>query len=177
MLGLAQPFMSQADDLFRMTWRATVYTTGANGQVTAKSFTEKDFLKKVASDNGLEAKKLAFVYRPNKHDTAVVMAANGAFVADVIQMQYNFTDISNTTQTKIVRQAFLNDEAHTSAIGSAFGTESVKRDADGNVLNDNFHGTFQYSIPEENSVYSGSFSTGARVKDTSGGDNPDTSAQ
>src|SRR5437879_2276790 len=90
-LGLMQPLVGSADDLFRLTWHGTVYSTDANGQLVARTASEKDFIQKVASDNGLDPKSLAFVYRPNKHDTAVVDAASGAFVADVIQMEHNFT--------------------------------------------------------------------------------------
>src|SRR4051812_2741405 len=86
-----------ADDLYRLSWRATVYTHDGNGQVIAHSLTEKDLIQKVATDNGLDPKSLAFVYRANKHDTAVVDAATGAFVADVYQMEYNFTEVSNST--------------------------------------------------------------------------------
>src|SRR5262245_54358307 len=154
-LSLAGPLAASGDDLFRMSWRGTVYTTGPNGQVVAKSFTEKDFVKQVATNNGLDPKKLVFVYRPAQRDTAVVMASNGQFVSDVIQMENNFTDVGNTNQTKVVRQTFLYDEAHESALGSAFGTENVRRDADGNILNDSFNGTFNYAIPDQNTVYTG----------------------
>src|SRR3989442_130993 len=85
-VGLSQPLLSQADDLFRMSWHGTVYTTGANGQVVARGFSERDFVQRVAADNGLDPRTLVFVYRPDKHDTAVVQASNGQFVADVIQM-------------------------------------------------------------------------------------------
>lgn len=167
--GLLQPLISTADDLFRLSWRGTVYTTGANGQVSARSMSERDFVNRVASDNGLDPRTLVFVYRADKHDTAVVFAATGGFVADVIQMEYQFTEVSNTTQTKKVRQAFLFDESHNGALGSAFGTETAKRDTNGNLISLSFKGTFQYSIPENSAVYSGTFSTSGRVKDVSGG--------
>jgi hypothetical protein len=163
-----QPLLGNADDLYRLTWRGSVYTTDASGQLVTRLATEKDFIQKVANDNGLDPKSLAFVYRPNKHDTAVVDAATGAFIADVIQMEHNFTEVSNSGQTKTVRQAFLFDEAHDSALGSAFGTETARRDANGNLLSYTFRGTYQYSIPETGAVYSGTFSTGRRVNDTSG---------
>jgi hypothetical protein len=104
-----------------------------------------------------------------KHDTAVVRAADGAFVADVIQMEYSFTDVSNTNQTRTVRQAFLFDEAHNGAVGSAFGTETARRDPNGNLTGYTFRGTFQYAFPESGEVYSGTFTTGARVRDLTGG--------
>jgi hypothetical protein len=151
-LGLIQPLVSNADDWFRLSWRGTVYTTGANGQVVSKSFSEKDFIQNVATANGLDAKTLAFVYRPGKHDTVVVNVATGTFVADVIQMENLFQQVSNAGQTKIVRQAFLFDEQR-GQIGSAFGTETAKYDTSGAFISDSFHGTFQYSIAD-NDPYS-----------------------
>jgi hypothetical protein len=165
-IGLFQPALLKAEDLFRMSWHGTAYTTSSSGQVTAKPFSERDFIQKVATDNGMDTRDLAFVYRPRSHDTVVVRISDGWW-ADVIQMEYNFTEVSNSTQTKLIRQAFLyNDEQGSTPIGSAFGMETAKYNSDGALLSDSFHGTFQYSI--NGVVYSGSFSTGARVKDNSG---------
>lgn len=166
---LVTQLCAQADDLFQMTWRGTAYTTGSRGQIVAQPFSEQTFVKKVAIDNGLDPRGLVFVYRPLKHDTAVVRRSDGAFISDVIQMEYSYTDISNTNQTATVRQAFLFDENHSSAIGSAFGSERATRNKNGDLVGFNFHGSFQYSLPDQNTVYSGSFNTGARVRDTSGG--------
>src|SRR5258708_31015150 len=106
-LVLIQPLASHADDLFRLSWRGTVYTNGPSGQVMSRSFSEKDYVQQVAADNGLDPKALVFVYRPNQHDTAVVRLADGAFVSDVFQMEINFTEVGNTNQSKLVRLAFL----------------------------------------------------------------------
>src|SRR5262245_53241112 len=125
MIGLIGPVVSNADDLFRMSWKGTVYTTSGTTKVAARKITEKDFVNKVAADNGIDPRQLVFVYRPDKHDTAVVMLTNGEFVADVIQMEYSFTEASNANQTQTVRQAFLFDENHESALGSSFGTERL----------------------------------------------------
>jgi hypothetical protein len=165
-IGLLQPFLVKADDFFKMSWHGTAYTTSDSGQVVARPFSEKDFIQKVASDNSIDPKALAFVYRPQHHDTVVVRIPDGWW-ADVIQMEYSFTEVSNSTQTKLVRQSFLyNDETGSTPIGSAFGMETAKYNSDGSLISDSFHGTFQYSI--DGVVYSGSFSTGARVKDNSG---------
>jgi hypothetical protein len=165
-IGLLQPFLVKADDLFKMSWHGTSYTTSDGGQVVARPFSEKDFIQKVANDNGIDPKTLAFVYRPRNHDT-VVVRINDGWWADVIQMEYSFTEVSNSNQTKLVRQSFLyNDEQGSTPIGSAFGIETAKYNSDGMLMSDSFHGTFQYSI--DGVVYSGSFSTGARVKDNSG---------
>jgi len=53
----------------------------------AVQFTEQDFVNKVAQDNGLDPSTLVFVYRPDRRDTVVVRASNGAFIADVIQLE------------------------------------------------------------------------------------------
>jgi hypothetical protein len=157
----------RADDLFKLTWHGKAYTSGPGG-VVVRPFTEKDFIAKVAQDNGLDPATLVFVYRADKHDTAVVRISDGAFVADVIQMEYNFTEATNSAGTQTVRQAVLYDEEHYPiALGSAFGTEKVKRDASGNITGYSFRGTFQYSIPETDTVYSGTFAAGKRVNDTS----------
>lgn len=161
-----QPSLLSATDMFRMSWHGTAYTTSESGQVTAKPFSEKDFIQRVATDNGIDSRQLVFVYRPANHDTVVVRISDGWW-ADVIQMEYNFTEVKNSTQTKLVRQAFLyNDEQGSTPLGSAFGMETAKYNSDGALVSDSFHGTFNYSI--DGIVYSGTFSTGARVKDNSG---------
>jgi hypothetical protein len=166
-LAFAPAFLSQADELWKLSWRGTVYTNGSAGQIVARSFTEKDFINAAAVDNSLDPKSLAFVYRPLKHDTAIVSVLDGHFVADVIQMENNFTEVPNPTQTQIIRQAFLYDEAHglNSPLGSAFGTETIKRDLNGNFTSYRFKGTMQYHI--DSALYSGTFSTGSKIKDTS----------
>src|SRR6185369_6978686 len=103
---------SRADDLFQIFWHGTYYKNDATGHIIAINFSEREFVNKVAADNHLDPNDLVFVYRPNRHDTAVVFASNGAFVADVIQMEYNYTDVVNPTGKVIVRHALLYDEAH-----------------------------------------------------------------
>ncbi len=157
------------DDLFQLAWRGTVYSTGSNGQIQVRHFSEQDFVNKAAQDNGIDPKLLVFVYRPTKHDTAVVWKANGGFVADVIQMEYDFTEVSNSSQTLTIRQAFLVVEGPNESnitIGSAFGKETTKYDTSGSILADNFRGQFQYA--KDGAVYSGNFSTSKRISDTSG---------
>src|SRR5947209_16565375 len=92
---LLQPLASKADVLYQMAWRGHYYVLGSNGDVVRVDFSEQDLINVVAKNNGLDPGSLFFVYRPNKHDTAVVRS-NGAFVADVIQMEYTYTDISST---------------------------------------------------------------------------------
>jgi hypothetical protein len=155
--------------LFQLFWRGTYYTKNDTGHIVAVSFTEQDFVNKVAQDNGLDASTLVFVYRPDKRDTVVVRASDGAFIADVIQMEYTFTDVVNPTGAVIVRHALLFDEYHQSALGSFFGLEMTTRDASGKLLTDSLSGTVFYSKPDVGIVYGGHLATGQRVVDRTGG--------
>lgn len=165
--GLMQPLLGHADDLFRLYWRGTYYTTNSSGHIIAVSFTEQDFVNKVAQDNGLDPSGLIFVYRPDRRDT-VVVRSNGAFVADVIQMEYTYTDVNNPSGTVTVRQALLFDENHQTALGSWMGLELRTLNSSGGLANDVLTGWMQYSIPEQNAVYGGQAYTGSRVVDQSG---------
>jgi hypothetical protein len=161
---LLQPLASKADVLYQMAWRGHYYARGSNGDVVRFDFSEQDLINVVARNNNLNAANLRFVYRPNKHDTAVVQL-NGAFVADVIQMEYTYTDISSTDGTHTVRQAFLYDESHSTSLGSAAGTERLSRDNNGNITSYSFTGSFQYSKPNISTVYTGNFYTMGRIID------------
>jgi len=162
---LTAGMMSQADDLFQLFWRGTYYTKNDTGHIVAVSFTEQDFVNKVAQDNGLDPSTLVFVYRADKRDTAVVRVSDGAFIADVIQMEYTFTDVVNPTGAVIVRHALLFDEYHQAALGSFFGIELATRDSSGALLNDSLSGTVIYSKPDIGVVYGGRIFTGQRIVD------------
>jgi len=164
--------MAQAPyDEYILTWSGTGYTTNKDGKITAITVSGKDFVDRIAADNALDPALLVFVYRAEKRDTAVVYRSNGVFVADVYQMEYTYTDVTNPTDTTTYRQAFLNDEYHTNATGSTFGIETKTVNKEGNLTSYLYHGTFQYSMPgpptpldpEVYTVWSGSFVTGARV--------------
>ena len=165
-IGIASCVTTQAQEQtnqFLMNWHATGYTTNARGQIIATNINQQTLINKVAYDNGLDPKDLVFVYRVEKRDTAVVWKSNGVFVSDVYQMEYTYQDITNSAGTTDFIQSLLNDEYHTNAIGSTFGVETRSYDRDGYIRTYNYHGTFQCSFPEDNVVFSGSFSTGGRV--------------
>lgn len=165
---LTMQLTSKADDLFQLFWRGTYYTTNSTGHIIAVPFTEQDFVNKIALDNGLDPATLVFVYRPDRRDTVVVRASTGAFIADVIQMEYTFTDVVNPTGAVVVRHALLFDEYHQAALGSFFGLELISRDANGALLNDTLNGTVLYSKPDVGIVYGAQIWTGQRIVDKTG---------
>ena len=166
MLGIGSCVAAQAQEQtnqFLMNWHATGYTTNSRGQIIATNLTQQTLINKVADDNGLNPKDLVFIYRVEKRDTAVAFKTNGVFVADVYQMEYTYQDVTNEAGTADFIQSLLNDEYHTNAIGSTFGVEDRTYNRQGYLSSYSYHGTFQCSFPENNVVFSGSFSTGPRV--------------
>lgn len=165
--GLTQPNLSHARDLYVLSWKGTRYVTNNSGKVVAQHYSEKDIIAKCASDNGItDLKSLAYVYVANELDTEVVFVATGQTVCEVFQLENSFTAVPSADGSQTVRQAFIFNEAHEQALGSAFGVEHARRDANGNLVSYNYKGTFQFSIPEDAAVYSGTFTTGKRLKDT-----------
>ena len=148
---------------FLMTWNATGYTTNAHGNLIATNLTQQKLINKVAFDNGINPSECAFVYRVEKRDTAVVYKATGAFIADVYQMEYTFEDVTNPAGTVNFCESLLNDEYHTNAIGSTFGEEQKTYNRAGYLTGYSYHGSFHCAFPEDNVVFTGTFSTGARV--------------
>ncbi|HEU5126268.1 MAG TPA: hypothetical protein VFW05_19650 [Verrucomicrobiae bacterium] len=180
-LGLVQP-AAFANDLFLLHWRGRVYYTAANGKVASKRFTEKDVIRVIARNNGIDPRGLVLVYRPNAYDTAVVVKATGEVIADYQQIPDvtapdQKVDVTSADGVTTVRQAYLFDEMHGSfggqQIGTIFGIEKQRRDPNDNehVISEHFHGTFQFAIPEpdnpdwQQGVYRGSFVTGRRIVD------------
>ena len=166
--ALALPALSlSARDLYVLTWSGTAYSTNHAGRIIATSYTQRDIIKKCAQDNGItNLASLAFVYVANERDTEVVWAKTGGTVGEIFQLEYAFTDVAATNQTRTVRQAFIFNEAHTNALGSTFGNEFARRDTNGNLVSFVYYGNFQFSIPETGVVYYGNFITGRRLKDT-----------
>jgi len=171
-LSFIEPLVSKADDLFAISWRGTVHSATAT-----RSYTDKDVVKAIAANNGLDPKDLILVYRPNAFDTAVVNKNSGAVVSDFVQLPDIsrvgttwVTDVTINGQT--VRQAFIFDE-HDNPIGSVYGTEKQRLDANNAIISESYHGTFQLAITDDShllmqGVYSGTFATGRRIKDTTG---------
>ena len=172
-IGLTQPLLASNLDGFAISWRGTLTYTDSTGRMVRKSYTDKDAVKTIADNNGLDARDLILVYRPDAFDTAVVNKNTGVVIADYLQLP----DISHigtqwvtdaTANGQTVRQAFLFAQ-QSNPIGSIVGTEKQKRDDQDNITSESFHGTFQYAAPTDTAllmhgVYSGSFATGRHIK-------------
>jgi hypothetical protein len=166
-LSLISPVLSYGRDLYQLSWKGTKYTTGPSGRIVASRYTEKDIIAQCAADNGItDLKSLVYVYVANEQDTEVVFASTGETVCEVFQLENSFTAVPSADGSQTVRQAFIFNEAHGQALGSAFGIEKAKHNGDGQLTTFGYKGSFQFSIPEENIVYSGTFATGKRIKDT-----------
>jgi hypothetical protein len=154
----------RADELFQLFWRGTYYTTNASGHIIAISFSEQNIVSKVARDNGLNPADLVFVYRPRKQDTAVVRK-DGAFVADIVHMEYTFTDVENPNRSVTVRHALLFDNSHQDALGSFMGLELRTFNSSGGLTGDRLVGTVIYGKPELPAAFSAHVTTGPRIID------------
>src|SRR5205823_5336341 len=113
-VGLMQPLASSAQDMFAISWRGTAHYDDGTGRIVTKSYSDKDAVKVIADDNGLNPKDLILVYRPDAFDTAVVNKNTGEPVADYLQMpdiirvgSTWMTDVTSNGQT--VRQAYIFD--------------------------------------------------------------------
>src|SRR5207237_10313014 len=85
-IGLMQPLASSAQDMFAMSWRGTVHTDDGTGRGITKSYSDKDVVKVVADHNGLNAKDLILVYRPDAFDTSVSNKNTGEVYSDYVQL-------------------------------------------------------------------------------------------
>jgi hypothetical protein len=171
-IGLTQALLASNLDSFAISWRGTLTYNDGTGRMVRKSYTEKDVVNKIAENNGLDARNLILVYRPDAFDTAVVDKSTNMAISDYLQLPDIIhigtpwiTDVTGNGQT--VRQAFLFDQ-QSNPIGSIVGTEKQKRDDQDNITSESFHGTFQYASQTGSAVllpgvYSGSFSTGRRI--------------
>ena len=163
----ALPLFAQ-NHQYLLSWRGTAYSTNSAGRVVATRFSERDIIKTIAENNGItDLRDLGFVYRADKRDTAVVRLSDGSIVSDWQQIQYSYTDVTDSNGAYTAKQAFLNDEYHDQAIGSLFGLENWRRNSSGSTVSYSFRGSFQFALPETGTVYSGTFSTGRRVVDKS----------
>jgi hypothetical protein len=167
-LGLGSVITARAQDQFYLSWVAVGYTYNAKGQMVATNENAETFIKKVAADNGLNPADLAFVYRVENLDTVVAFKSNGQFVADIYQMETTYTDITNLLNTVSCIQSTLTTETNLAGdlgnIGGIFGIQEHTYNKEGTLTGFSYHGSFNYSPPGQNVVFSGSFATGARLK-------------
>jgi hypothetical protein len=156
-----------------MHWRGTVLTTNLNGRAISKPWTEKEIINLIASNfgetNKAEIRDWVLAYRFLKRDVSVIKRSTGEFIADVIQLEYNYTEFPRPDGGNDI-QVFLFQEPRNLAIGSAVGTVRLKFDVGGTITSFSFNGAFNYLDLEADAtpkwVVKGSFVTGRPLKDT-----------
>ncbi|HLP77716.1 MAG TPA: hypothetical protein VK327_12460, partial [Candidatus Paceibacterota bacterium] len=135
--GLLSTPLLHATEMFQISWKGKFYYTDPRGRVVSRSYSDKDVIRVIAQNNGLNPNDLVMVYRPNAFDTAVVVKATGQMIADYQQVPDVSepdmrTDVTSGDGTTMVRHAFLFDERHGISpgqqIGSIVGTERQVRD-------------------------------------------------
>lgn len=156
-----------ARDAYRVSWRGTAYTRNANGTITARPYSNSEIVRNFAANSGLNPASLVLVYvkdeEENVEELEISPVNNGAVTQANVFQFVGGSEVANASGTQFVRQRFIFDEAHGSAIGSLFGVERLRRNAEGTIISFSYHGRFQFSLPEENTVFVGTFSTGTRV--------------
>ena len=167
-LGIGSVMTACAQDQFYLSWNAVGYTYNAKGQLVATNENAETFIKKVAADNGLNPADLAFVYRVENLDTVVALKSTGQFVADIYQMETTYTDITNLANTVSYIQSMLTTETNLAGdlgnIGGIFGVQEHIYNKAGDLVGFSYHGSFNYTPLGENVAFTGTFSTGARLK-------------
>lgn len=167
-LSLIQPAISNAREIYIMHWRGKSFSPGDDGHIVKRKYTEKDIIREAARDNGItDLKALAYVYVANERNTEVVWKATGQTVREIFQFEYSYTDVTNAKDTHAVKQAFIEDEYH-GQIGSIFGNEKSRRNANSKLVKYRFTGRFQFAYPDTDTIYSGVFTTGRKINDGSG---------
>jgi hypothetical protein len=155
-------------DVFRVSWRGTAYTTNQHGHVIARAYSEREIIEKYAANTGVDPRSIVVGYVHDEEEPAeeleIVDATNGASVANVFQFLGGLA-VTSVDGTRTQRRRFIYDEAHRrTALGDMSGSERLRRNADGQIVSFSYHGRFEFSFPEENTVYIGSFVTGKRLE-------------
>jgi hypothetical protein len=155
-----------ARNVFKVSWHGTAYTRNESGQVVARPYSQRDIINRYATATGEDPKTLFVAYVWDEEEPAEeieIVRADGSTVANVFQFLGGLA-VSNSEGTSTKRQRFLFDEDHGSALGNISGSEKMRRRTDGEVGAFAYSGRFEFNIPEENTVYIGSFVTGKRLE-------------
>lgn len=179
--GLVQPVICNAHDQYQLKWHGTLYYNDDSGNLIVQRFSDKDVVAAIAKRENVDPGGLVLVYRADAFDTAVVDKATGGAQINVDYLQLPDVSFTNNFMTEVsngkenVRQAFVIDEYHSQAIGSVVGIEKQSFNRDGSLKKDKFRGSFQFSYPAGQptggfpyGIYSGTFSTGKQIVDTTG---------
>jgi hypothetical protein len=166
-LVLIHSLPASSRDVFRVSWRGTAFTTNQLGRVVARPYSQKDIIDKYVAATGVAPRSVTVAYVRDEEEQVeeleIVSVADGSSLANVFQFLDGLAVSANDgTQTR--RRRFIFDEAHGVALGDMSGAERLRRNADGRIVSFSYSGRFEFSIPEENTVFIGSFVTGKRLE-------------
>lgn len=143
---LMQLAAAHAADLFLVSLKITCKTFDGDRLVSSRSSTStilRDYA--AAQDPVLEARDLRLVYDV-EGDRIAIANISGEILADVIGFGGG-TTISNSTDTRRERHAFVFVGDNSEASGSALISERLTRDDANNITRLSSHGSFQYVEP------------------------------
>jgi hypothetical protein len=135
---------AQTQTLYRVTFKATCFTTDSSGQVANTKLTEKDIISHCIGSQGLSthalARNYALAYDPSANLLRVVRLSDGALLCDVIQFQ----DVASTSDSRQTDQfAFMFVPDQTNSIGTAIITQKVLNNSNNNA---NISGKVQFVL-------------------------------
>jgi len=155
-----------ARNVFKVSWHGKAYTTSPDGRVISRSYSQREILAKYAEASGTDPRTLAVAYVRDDEEPAeeleIVNAVDGSSVANIFQFLDGLA-VTTADGTHTQRQRFLFDEAHGNALGNISGSERFRRREDGEIISFFYHGRFEFNLPEENTVYIGTFTTGRQI--------------
>jgi len=120
-----------AEDMFRLNFRATCRSLGANGRLDTTRLSERDIIEAATGVSGNATRQFTLVYNATS-DSIQVATTNGTVVADVIQFQGG---ASTSDGRRSSRLTFMFVPNQTNAIGSAVINERAASSQNANGTN------------------------------------------
>jgi hypothetical protein len=166
MLAVATCPALAARNVFKVSWHGKAYTTDANGRVVARQYSQKEIIERYAVNLGVDPRTITLAYVRDDEEPAeeieIVNAIDGSTVANVFQFLGGLA-VSTADGTHTQRQRFIYDEDHRAALGNVSGSERFRMNADGVITSFFYSGRFEFNLPEENTVFIGTFTTGKKL--------------
>jgi hypothetical protein len=142
-------------DRFQFTFHGTCWTTNANGKLISRAVSQASWLSDYAASNGItNANSLALVYHLGGDDRGdvieVVNATNGTLITPLWALFFgdNFGRMSlvDNTGTRFRRIQYVYGQQIAESVGSAFLSERIFLDQNGNTNALSLQGPMTYEI-------------------------------